>query len=230
MKLSPNDKNTREAWEDYFSGGWERNDGRNQTRLFAEYFLDAVPLPPDAESLLDVGCALGDALPAIRRRYPRLRLTGCDVCETAVAKARERYGDLAAFHRWGFDDIQGTYDLIYCSNTLEHFENYLDVARTLLRHARFLYVLVPYKELRGGRPLRAEPGEWHVATFTRSSFAPLVAGGSAARVRSWVRYTPGAWGTGPVPLRARLGALWTGQPQPVTYRQIFYEIRAAKAP
>ncbi len=221
------DRNVKESWEAYFQDGWEKNGGRQQTRLFAHYFLRTVRLPNCAESLLDVGCALGDALLEIHRYYPHLRLYGCDISRNATEKARETCGNIAAFYNWDFDQIEGHFDIIYCSNTLEHFENYLDIARGLLTHCRFLYVLVPFLELSGGKPLRAEPGEWHVATFDKHSFDPLVRQGLAQHIRSWVRHTPGAWGTGPIPLRRKLSARLRGRPVPTEYRQVFFQIIAS---
>ena len=60
-------------WDEYFGegGGWERNGGREQSRLFAEQFCRRTSLPKDEPlSLLDYGCALGDSLPVIRRAFP----------------------------------------------------------------------------------------------------------------------------------------------------------------
>ena len=71
--------NTTQRWEDYFRHGWEQNNGRSQTHLFARHFLKRVRLPPWARTLLDVGCGMGDAMPEFYARYPNLRLTGCDV-------------------------------------------------------------------------------------------------------------------------------------------------------
>jgi SAM-dependent methyltransferase len=222
MAVSRVNKNTKETWEAYFKDGWERNNGRQQTRLFCRFFLETVPLPASARSLLDVGCGMGDALPEFKERYPHLQLTGCDVSTYAIEKARESYGDLAQFETWSFEQISGHFDIIYCSNTLEHFDNYLDIARQLLARCDWLYVLVPYLQFKEGKPIKPGPGQWHMATFSKGSFDPLRSSGCAKKIKSWIRYTPGAWGNGPVPWRTRLQFILKGQPLPD--RQIFYEV------
>src|SRR5262245_14235391 len=100
-----NDINKEDSWEEYFKDGWEKNNGRSQTRLFAHYFLKNVSLPSEARSLLDVGCAMGDALPEFHEAYPQLKLTGCDFSEIAIGHARSAYGDFAEFKVSAFDQI-----------------------------------------------------------------------------------------------------------------------------
>jgi SAM-dependent methyltransferase len=231
-QAAPADRNTKEAWEAYFGEGWERNAGRRQTRLFAKYFLETVTLPPDARTLLDVGCGMGDAAPEFHARYPDLRITGCDVSATAVEAARTSYGAFATFEQWGFDDIRGRYDVIYCSNTLDHFVAHVDIAARLLEHCRRLYVLVPFMETNpDGSPLREEPGKWHVATFDERTFDPLVARGAARQVRHWVHTCPIAWGLPPAPAWKRAArrvrdVVLRRHVRPLA--EIFYEIESAR--
>jgi SAM-dependent methyltransferase len=227
--ISPQNVNTEEFWESYMKTNWDQNMGRRQTRLFAHYFLETVKLPDGARTLLDVSCAMGDALPELHRCYSGLRLFGHDVSETAIAEARKAHGRIATFRVAGFEDLREHFDVIYCSNTLEHFERYLDVADHLLSYCDWLYVQVPFKELRDGKPLKVEPGEQHVNTFYEDSFDSLVTRGSASAIRHWVRYTPGAWGTGKVTLWQKCKAILRGRPIPIEYSQIIYELRSANA-
>src|SRR3954447_5926304 len=108
--------NTPEQWNTYFrpGGQWELNEGRKQTRLFAEYFHRAVrvPLAPGF-SVLDMGCALGDALPIWHEHYPAARLYGCDYVPTSVERAREAYGNFATVFQAGWEDLRGSWDVIY---------------------------------------------------------------------------------------------------------------------
>lgn len=227
--ISPENVNTEAFWESYMKNHWDQNMGRRQSQLFAHYFLETIRLPVEARTLLDVSCAMGDALPEIHRRYPHLQLFGHDVSQTAIAEAHKAYGGLATFRVAGFQELREHFDIIYCSNTLEHFEGYLDIAHHLLGFCDWLYVQVPFKELRGGRPLRVEPGEQHVNTFYEDSFNGLVARGSASAVRHWVRFTPGAWGTGKVTLWRKFKAVARGRPIPTEYSQIIYELRSSRA-
>lgn len=224
MNISTLNKNTKEHWENYFKNEWEKNDGRNQTRLFAHFFLNTISLPKEARSLLDVGCALGDALSEINTRYPHLKLFGCDFSSYAIENARKTYGNIATFENWSFEEIKGYYDIIYCSNTLEHFENYLDISQKLLTHCKRLYILVPYLEMRNGQKLNVDPNYQHVATFDKNSFDPLLEMRDAASIRSWIRFTPGAWYNGRVSIFQKLKASLLKRSLPVEMRQIFFEI------
>ena len=60
--------NSRQFWESYMASDWDANSGRQQTRLFAKYFLDAVTLPADAKTI--AGCQLRQ-----RRRDSRISRT-----------------------------------------------------------------------------------------------------------------------------------------------------------
>lgn len=184
-------------WEDYFSvgGGWERNGGRRQSRVFAEYFTCHARIDPSVSfSLLDVGCALGDAIRHFSKTFPNARLHGIDFSRTAIGRCREDSGHLATFQVGDMADVEGHYDLIYCSNCLEHFVDFGARARKLMKHGRRLCVLVPYREMKNGRPLAPDPNEHHQVTFLRDSFDFLVREGLARNISSAVFSCPGAWG------------------------------------
>jgi trans-aconitate methyltransferase len=208
------------------TNNWDANEGRQQTRLFAKYFLETVQLPAEARTFLDVSCAKGDALPEVHARYPHLQLFAQDISEVAIEEARRSYGSIAHFEVAGFEDLARQYDIILCSNTLEHFENYLDVADRLLSHCRWLYILVPYMEMQDGKPMTRAMGRQHVATFDEHSFDGLLTRGSASRINSWVTYTPGAWGPGPTKRWKKIVLRCLGI-EPGEWRQIFYEVSRA---
>ena len=95
FQISPLNRNTKNNWERYHQEVWLKNSGCEQTKLFAHYFLNTIRLPRDAKSLLDVGCAFGDALPEFRRRYSHLELFGCDISGYAIREARRNFGQIA---------------------------------------------------------------------------------------------------------------------------------------
>lgn len=74
----------------------------------------------DYRSALEVGCGAGHNLPLITAGRTLDRVTGVDISETALARARERApGEFVAL------DIEsgrlpGTWDLVFCSLVLEH--------------------------------------------------------------------------------------------------------------
>jgi hypothetical protein len=50
----------------------------------------------------------------------------------AVKRCQQRYGEIAQFFRASFEEIEGFWDVIYCSNVLERFEQHLEIAAVLL--------------------------------------------------------------------------------------------------
>jgi SAM-dependent methyltransferase len=193
-----------DCWDAYFApgGDWERNGGRKQTRVFARCFCKAVRFDASAAfSLLDLGCALGEAIRVLHRRYPAARLTGMDISRVAIDRCRSELGHLAAFRVGGMTDIEGHYDVIHTSNVLEHFVDHRGPARALLAHCDRLCIMVPFEETdQTGNPLQPKPCEQdgrdaHHRTFFRDSFHFLIAEGLAESIAVHTMACPGAWGS-----------------------------------
>ena len=222
----------KQWWEIYFSvgGGWEMNGGRRQTRVFAEHFTRHFKIDRNSSfSLLDMGCALGDAIRHFSIVFPNAVLHGIDFSETAIERCRKEMGDMATFAVGDMMDIRGQYDIIYCSNSLEHFADYDAKARKLLEHGTRLCILVPFEEMKNGQPLRPDPNEHHQATFHRDSFNFLIQEGLAHRISTAVFSCPGAWGW---PFRQRAEQSLKNMIRPLLGRplllgpkQIFFDIK-----
>ena len=183
-------------WEEYFQpgGGWEANGGRKQTRLFAEAFTREAALNPDAAfSLLDVGCALGDAISHFSTVYPRAQLYGIDFSQTAVDRCKNDLGHLATFSTGNMMNLQEKYDVIYVSNVLEHFADFKDRACRLANHCSRLCIMVPYKEMNGTKDLEPDPREHHQHTFREESFDYLIIEGIVREKSIRIFSCPGAW-------------------------------------
>jgi SAM-dependent methyltransferase len=195
LKLSEDNPNTLSNIEEAFSPGgpWDKNCGQSQTRIFTECLLKHVRIPfGNHFSVLDVGCALGDGLAVWHRRYPNAKLFGCDVSQTAIDRATQMYGTIATFTRSSFEEITGTYDVIICSNVLEHFEQHVEIARELLSHCKMLYIMTPYAELNNGKPLVPSKDSFHVATFLEDTFSSLEQG-CHVKISTKIVRCPGAW-------------------------------------
>jgi SAM-dependent methyltransferase len=184
-------------WDDYFSesGAWERNGGRAQSRLFAEYFLRHFEIDRASRfSLLDVGCALGDSIEVFARTFPQAKLHGMDFSGTAVKRCRDQLGGKASFTVGDISAVKGHFNVIFCSNTLEHFVDFDAKAKALASHCDRLCVLVPYRELENGKPIQPGTSEHHQHTFDDHSFDFLVDIGVAESIQKFVFSVPGAWG------------------------------------
>jgi len=192
------DLNSKCYWDNRFfkEGSWEKNNGRVQTRTFAECFNRVIDIPFTEFSLLDAGCALGDALSLFRRKYSRAKLSGCDFSDIAVQRCKKEYGEVATFFTSSLDNLEGRWDVIYCSNVLEHFSNPLELSEKMLGNCHLLYLMLPYKELDNGKPLSPDfPNDsGHVSSFFKNSFESLIRNGSASRITYFIDDCPGAWG------------------------------------
>lgn len=218
-------------WEDYFAigGSWERNGGRDQTRIFAEEFTKRLEIDRfKTFTLLDVGCALGDAIKHFAAVFPNALLHGIDFSLTAIERCRSELKHIAHFDLADIDSFKGHYDIIYCSNTLEHFSDYDSKARKLAYHCTRLCILVPYKELREGRPLSPLPFEHHQHTFDIHSFDFLMHEGLAKKLNTYIFSCPGAWGWERWKRRKEtiknIFRLLIGEQKSLEPLQIFYDI------
>jgi SAM-dependent methyltransferase len=79
-------------------------------------------VPPDAGSLLDVGCNVGAFLGFCREVYPGLRLAGVEVSAEAIEAARREVPE-ADLHRAGAQTLpfaDESFDCVTCIEVLEH--------------------------------------------------------------------------------------------------------------
>lgn len=163
-----NHVNSSAYWDARFDQDWETAGGRDQTRFFCSLALRYLPkwlandLRTRALSICDWGCAQGDGLDALAESFPESKLTGVDVAPAAIERARALFPG-HSFHT--LDDLpkDATFDLVFCSNVLEHFDQPLELMHQMLQHARrYALVLVPFRE--------APRIDEHLSTFDYNSF------------------------------------------------------------
>ncbi len=144
--------NSKGYWDDRFRGDWQAHEGRAQTAFFAHVALSASPawlldeIRDRRLSICDWGCAIGDAARDLARVFPTSDVAGYDISETAIAEGRRLFpglelvaGDLLADER--------QFDVVFSSNTLEHFPDPDAILTRLgLRARDFLWLLVPFQD------------------------------------------------------------------------------------
>jgi len=195
LVLSPENPNRPSEIDAHFAedGGWEKNKGRIIGRRMTKCFVKHVQIPLNGQfSLLDVGCALGDSMPVLHSAYPQAKLVGCDVSANAVRRCTAEYGHYATFFESSIHELSRQFDVIFCSNLIEHIEKYVEMVAHLTSLAKIVYVMVPYMELHKGERLSPKLGMWHVATFEGNTFDLLKKNG--LEIRTWIFRCPGAWG------------------------------------
>ena len=158
--------NSASYWNHRFSRNWELNGGPLQTALFAAGFcLAPVRTELRPGTVLDFGCGCGDSTPLLRMRFPDARLHLFDFSMAAMERARRVYGGLAEC----LGSVDGReFDLVYCSNVVEHVADPRALVALLAPRAkRHLVIQAPHDERHpdGTQLSPARPKGEHVATI-----------------------------------------------------------------
>lgn len=161
--------NSKEYWDFRFDSDWENYNGSMQTEFFAKLLLKNLPPEIKKEltnlnySVLDFGCAKGQLCNEIYKICPHLDITGLDFSEAAIKHAKSLYPYIKFRTSPLLYDLD-LFDIILCSNTLEHFENPYHILELFSVIAKkYLIILVPYKDL-------IKHDSEHVYRFDESSF------------------------------------------------------------
>lgn len=163
--------NSKNWWNDYFTHHWEKNNGCQQSAVFMQALIKAIPeqekrwIEKQARNLVDWGCALGDGLPLLDSCFKPECLVGIDFSVVSLNKARVKFSDFNFYESWqDYSANHGLADVVFNSNCLEHFQEPFVYLQEGLKHSRFLYcILVPYKE-------REPICESHCQIFDENSF------------------------------------------------------------
>ena len=154
----------------FSSNAWEENMGREQTAYFANEAIQRLPenvrsVLDEGGTLLDYACALGDAANAFRQKFPAARITGYEWASVGRDKAAAAYPDLEFICELPTERM---FDVVYCSNMLEHIDLFRDeMIRQTGFVSKFYVVLVPWEET---YPLVPS----HVHSFNTSNFPPAL--------------------------------------------------------
>ena len=110
-------------------------------------------------SMLDVGCGEGRHIFGVMHEYPMMKCVGLDMDDDSLKKAEEGYSYFESISEVGAEFIKGsayslpfpdnTFDLIVCSEVLEHLHEYNDAVIEINR------VLKP-----GGKFFASVPAFW----------------------------------------------------------------------
>ena len=144
--------------------------GDHSRQVLADHY--AARLRP--AKVMDLGCGAGDSVDLFRVANPDVRWVGVDIEESPEVAERTR-GD-AEFvtfdgEHLAFDD--GSFELIYCKQVLEHVERPRELLREVAR------VLEP------GGWLPARPHSWRPFTRAASSTGRRTGSRSPRRTPAW---------------------------------------------
>lgn len=193
------DVNSRDYWDERFRTDWDKYGGGPQSRFFACVALALLPgwLKSSVRAggangapmtLCDIGCAEGAGTHLLAEELG-IPTTGVDFAAEGIALARERHpgvdfrvANLLA-EPGGDDALDARFDIVFSSNTLEHFHApWAAFDAMAARAERFLVLLLPWRE--------GELQPEHFVEFTPKAI-PLARDGwvlahaSAADVADW---------------------------------------------
>ncbi len=171
--------NSSAYWDTRFVEDWESSNGPAQSRFFSQIAIENLPrwlieqLQRQSLTLCDWGCALGDGTEVWASYIDSGQLTGVDFSSTAIEKAAQRYPSIKFLNEDWLDaqvNKRSVFDVIFSSNTLEHFCKPYDVLKILCdRASKAVVLVIPYRELN----LHHE----HCYTFLPANIPPTIGDG-----------------------------------------------------
>jgi len=146
--------NSAQYWNQRFIADWKENNGIEQSQFFARIAVDNMPvwfihyIERHQPSFCDWGCARGNGTKVLRDLLSLKNITGIDFSHVAIDQARSDY---PAMNFMVTDILKDesfpSSDIIFSSNTLEHFENPWEILEKLSCFAgKFIVVLIPFQE------------------------------------------------------------------------------------
>lgn len=148
--------NSKAYWDHRFETDWEDNRGREQSRFFARVAIENLPdwlksyVITHHLVICDWGCAEGDGTDILASYFGQQQVVGVDFSTVAIERARRYHPHLNfSVEDWleAEDPNPRQYDIIFSSNTLEHFSNPQSVLEKLSARAKKMVVLmVPFRE------------------------------------------------------------------------------------
>ena len=149
--------NSDAYWDTRFVENWEPLEGPKQSRFFSQIAIEHLPgwlinqLKSQSLTLADWGCAQGDGTDVWASYIDAQQLTGVDFSSVAIEQAAKRYPAIRFINEnWltANDTQKELFDVVFSSNTLEHFHSPYDILRDLCDRAKKAVVLaLPYREL-----------------------------------------------------------------------------------
>lgn len=85
-------------------------------------FLKERNVDLNNKTIIDVGCGIGFLLSNIQKTYNTKKLSGSDFSQNAVDFSAKKFPNIEFFQQDLNDPIPGMYDVIFCTEVLEHLE------------------------------------------------------------------------------------------------------------
>jgi SAM-dependent methyltransferase len=170
-------------------GNWQKYQNKNplQQRLIGRFLaqVKAIVAPLPIHTVLDVGCAEGFVLNALRQTRPDLSVAGLDFDDAALGRGRRMFPDmpLAQADILRVPCPTSAFDLVLCTEVLEHLPDPAAGLRELGRVSRqYCLLSVPHEPffrlsslLRGKNISRLGNDPEHLQNWTQAGFLRFLA-------------------------------------------------------
>jgi len=171
-----NVEKSKEYWDAKFNSNLSAHSIQNG-KITRDFILHAVQnngpilsVLKSSKRVVEFGCGDGSMIKTLCHRFDWDEATGTDLSGVGVEKASDVK---VKFCKHDCTKPFGeSFDLVICSNVLEHFKNYLPVVSTMLESAPKLLLLVPYMCVVSS--FVSEGGIEHVSQLNEDSFAGFV--------------------------------------------------------
>jgi GT2 family glycosyltransferase/glycosyltransferase involved in cell wall biosynthesis len=145
--------NSQDYWNKRFLSDWQEFGGGPQSRFFAELAVELMPawflsrIRSSRLTICDWGCAEGEGT-AFLREALGVSVEGIDFSSAAITKAQEKFPAVSFTASNLLEQSQDwIVDVMFSSNTLEHFHSPWEVFDMLAKYsAKYVVFLVPYRE------------------------------------------------------------------------------------
>lgn len=170
-------------------GNWQKYQNQNplQKRLIGRFLVavKAILAPLAVHTVLDVGCAEGFVLNALRQARPDLAVAGLDLDVAALGRGRQLFpgvpfAQASIFH---VPCYPAAFDLVLCTEVLEHLADPAAGLQELCRVSRrYCLLSVPHEPyfrlgslLRGKNVSRLGNDPEHLQNWSQGSFVRFLA-------------------------------------------------------
>lgn len=170
--------NSREYWDFRMKYDWNFVGGGEQTFFFAAGAMANVdiPDPSSIETILDYGCATGDSSIILKIFFPNSKIALHDLSKVGVEKAIAKYGRFLPVTT--LEDGE-KFDLVYCSNVIEHVPSPRDLVSDLINlSSKYILIQCPWNELHpenGGIITPENQTDEHCWTINKEFFEKYIA-------------------------------------------------------
>lgn len=155
--MTNTDVNSEHYWDGRFTTDWEQLGGPSQSQFFSTIAIDNFPewlrlcIKKNNFSFADWGCALGDGTDLLSS-YLGCEVTGIDFSKEAITAAQKKYPSINFVHEnWLNPEIsihKNSYDVLFTSNTLEHFHEPFKILEQISTHSNnLIIVMIPFMEI-----------------------------------------------------------------------------------